>query len=390
VDKSSGFTPVFAGEETGSSESIAGSEYKVKNYEPDDKKLIASKSGRREVKHKLKDKESLLSVSAYYDVRPTDIRVWNNMNYGENPVFNQNLSVYISDSRYKLLYGQKEEIKEQKKTDLTSSDDIKTNTVKADVNTGETNSDNAEMSDLIDKNKTESNESTTDESNTEQNNTQETELTASDESEAGETTDEVTENYEDQNSEQQENISDYSYTTAKDFTGSYSVYTVKEGDYLSSIARQNNVSVTDIMEWNSLNTDKIFSGQKLKIYGESKNTSVHTVMEGENLTTIAQKYKTDVNKIIELNGLSNDVIYPGQKLKISGNFKTDAGKNKSSASKKTHKVKKGETLASIASDYNISIADLKKWNNIKSDKIVSGQTLKLYPETSGNKKRNNN
>lgn len=45
---------------------------------------------------------------------------------------------------------------------------------------------------------------------------------------------------------------------------------------------------------------------------------------------------------------------------------------------KSHKVKKGESLGGIADKYNVSLADLKKWNKIKGSKIVPGQSLKIH------------
>jgi membrane-bound lytic murein transglycosylase D len=44
---------------------------------------------------------------------------------------------------------------------------------------------------------------------------------------------------------------------------------------------------------------------------------------------------------------------------------------------KSHKVKKGESLGGIADKYNVSLAELKKWNKIKGSKIVPGQSLKI-------------
>jgi|694.fasta_scaffold01107_15 membrane-bound lytic murein transglycosylase D len=44
---------------------------------------------------------------------------------------------------------------------------------------------------------------------------------------------------------------------------------------------------------------------------------------------------------------------------------------------KTHKVRKGESLGSIADKYDVSLAELRKWNKIKSTKIVAGQSLKV-------------
>jgi len=44
---------------------------------------------------------------------------------------------------------------------------------------------------------------------------------------------------------------------------------------------------------------------------------------------------------------------------------------------KTHKVKSGESLGSIANKYGVSLAEIRKWNNIKSSKIYKGQSLKV-------------
>ncbi len=48
---------------------------------------------------------------------------------------------------------------------------------------------------------------------------------------------------------------------------------------------------------------------------------------------------------------------------------------------KSHKVKKGESLGSISDKYNVSLADLRKWNTIKNSRIVPGQTLKVQART---------
>ena len=91
----------------------------------------------------------------------------------------------------------------------------------------------------------------------------------------------------------------------------------------------------------------------------------HTVKKGDNLSKIATKYKTTVAKIKSLNVLQSNIIYPGQKLKLFG----QAQKNN------FHIVKRGETLSNIASKYKITVAKLKKINNLKSDVIYPGDKL---------------
>ncbi|MBV6479707.1 MAG: hypothetical protein HGGPFJEG_02498 [Ignavibacteria bacterium] len=384
IDKSNGFEPQFAGDETGSYNSIAEIEFKVKNYEPEDKKAIASKIGKKQVSHSLKDKETLLSVSSFYDVRPTDIRVWNDLNYGLNPVKNQKLDVYLSEERYRLLYGYNDADNEQEAMNYdnsnTSTEEIdKELTISKDdgVNENSTESvtdvsgeiDNTESTSSDEyQNQNESNESSS-------QNSMESDKNADNEEETNVSANETNEDY------QYENEPETTETKPVSNSGSLSYYTVKEGDYLSKIAAEKNVTVDELKEWNSLKSDKIIKGQKLKVYGGSSYRSIHTVTAGENLTMIADEYNVSVNDIIELNGLDNDVIIPGQKLKING--VSESKNTKSSASKKTHKVKKGETLAGIANSYNVSLSDLKKWNNIKSDKLLIGQVLKLYDDNSG-------
>ena len=115
----------------------------------------------------------------------------------------------------------------------------------------------------------------------------------------------------------------------------------------------------------------------------------HTVKKGESLGKIANKYHVSVANIKKWNNLRKDVISAGQKLVIytSGAPMAQAGKstgkgtNKSastsSSKPKTHVVKKGETLSSIASKNHCTVNELKKWNGIKGNNIQAGQKLKI-------------
>ena len=81
--------------------------------------------------------------------------------------------------------------------------------------------------------------------------------------------------------------------------------------------------------------------------------------------------------------LSKGVEGPTQKLSVSEPKKdpsTGSGSSKSSGSNKgsgtiKHIIKQGDTLSKIAAKYHVSVADLKKWNNLKNDNIFEGQTL---------------
>ena len=115
--------------------------------------------------------------------------------------------------------------------------------------------------------------------------------------------------------------------------------------------------------------------------------SVHYVKKGETLSTIAKKYHVSVKQLKAWNNLKSDNLRINQKLIVysSGTPATSQSSSNnstkqstSSTTQKTHVVKKGETLDKISKMYKCSIADLKKWNNLKSNTINIGQKLKVY------------
>ncbi len=388
IDKSSGFTPSFAGNETAvAGNQLAGVQYKVSDYAPENARLIASTSGLKKVNHEYKKRESLDAVASYYDVRPTDIRIWNSMNYGINPKINQKLSIYLSDSKYNKLFGsngikgnlnaaeviegsKNKETENQNTSIVTTTAPLKTEPVKEEA------SDNNQAPVLIPSN---------DNNSSEQDNSAETV--------SGDTQDNISDNsvsetetsYSSSNETANENNSNGTEINSPEVKSakknSFSkTYTVADGDNLSKIAAENNVTVSELKEWNNLESDKIMSGQKLKINAPNVKTSVHTVSEGENLTMIANEYGISLSEIKELNDLKDDVIYPGQKLRVTESKTTGKTSAKETAVKKTFKVKKGDTLASIAVSNNVSVKEIKEWNNLKTDKVMIGQILKLYSD----------
>jgi LysM repeat protein len=162
-------------------------------------------------------------------------------------------------------------------------------------------------------------------------------------------------------------------------------YTVKGGDNLTQISEKFGVSVADIREWNDLESDVIYEGQVLKLYSDSKKTEsknketkakTYIVKAGDNLTSIADKFGLSVSDLKEWNRLESDVIHEGQVLKLYSSKETKKETKKKVTSKtQYYTVKKGDTLAKIAEKYDVSISDLKKWNKLKSDEITVGQKL---------------
>lgn len=104
------------------------------------------------------------------------------------------------------------------------------------------------------------------------------------------------------------------------------VYVVRRGDTLYSVARRYGTTVSAIMQANGLqNANRIYVGQRLVIPGAtlapsfSPSGSVHVVQRGENLYRIALRYGTTVQALAAANNLSStSLIYVGQRLVIPG------------------------------------------------------------------------
>jgi len=163
---------------------------------------------------------------------------------------------------------------------------------------------------------------------------------------------------------------------------SAATYKVQSGDSLWLISQKYNVSVSDLMNWNGLNSSTIYVGQTLNISTSTSTTTSTTgtylVKSGDSLSVIAKKYGTTVTNLKQLNGLKSDTIYVGQNLKVPQSTTTTTTATTVPA---TYIVKSGDTLSGIAKQYGLTISNIKQLNGLTSDVIYIGQTLKLKSTT---------
>lgn len=163
---------------------------------------------------------------------------------------------------------------------------------------------------------------------------------------------------------------------------SAATYTVKSGDTLSGIAKQYGTNYKEIMNLNGLNTTLIKVGQKLQVNGTttsstiSTSASTYTVKSGDTLYRIAKQNGTTYQAIMNLNGLKSTLIKVGQKLKISGST-SSASSSTISTSATTYTVKSGDTLSDIAKQYGTTYQAIMNANGLKSTFITVGQKLKI-------------
>ncbi|NGP77612.1 LysM peptidoglycan-binding domain-containing protein [Balneolaceae bacterium YR4-1] len=101
----------------------------------------------------------------------------------------------------------------------------------------------------------------------------------------------------------------------------------------------------------------------------------HTVESGETLFSIAQQFEVTVQKLKEWNNLQNNQLTIGQTLIVQSADQESA---------KTHTVEPQETLFSISKQYGVSIAEIKSWNNLDNNNLNVGQELIIYPSSIDN------
>lgn len=105
------------------------------------------------------------------------------------------------------------------------------------------------------------------------------------------------------------------------------VHTVVRGDTLGGIANKYGVSMADIKSANNMTTNTVILGNRLQIPSGGRATAVaaggggkfHTVVRGDSLSKIASKYGTTVSAIKSANNMKSDVVVLGARLRIPGN-----------------------------------------------------------------------
>ncbi|WP_449355145.1 LysM peptidoglycan-binding domain-containing protein [Virgibacillus natechei] len=183
---------------------------------------------------------------------------------------------------------------------------------------------------------------------------------------------------------------------------------VESGDSLWAIAQQYSTSVSQLKSINNLSGDLIFPNQVIETdsgssssgssSGNNTSNDTYTVQRGDTLSGIASEHNISLSDLMDWNNLDTTLIYPGNEFRVSsgGSSGSSSGSSSGGSSGSTgsssggsssdstnYTVKSGDTLSEIGMQHGVSVANLKKWNNLSSDVIVIGQKLSINGSSSG-------
>lgn len=164
-------------------------------------------------------------------------------------------------------------------------------------------------------------------------------------------------------------------------------YRVSSGDTLGRIAERHGVSVSAIKSANNISGSTIMAGQTLKIPGANGSSAVKTssgkasfkykVKRGDTIGAIAARHGVSASSIRGANNITGSKILVGQTLKIPGGRIVASNSSVGSNGSISHRVRRGETLWQIAGKYDVSVNDIKRWNNLKTSKLLAGEKLSI-------------
>lgn len=194
------------------------------------------------------------------------------------------------------------------------------------------------------------------------------------------------------------------YTATSPTTSGRSVHVVRSGESLHSIAKRYGVRMADLRNWNDIpyDTENIRIGDSLVVSVTDqaitpmaqqnveriavRRTVKHTVAKGESFASIATLYGTTPERIRAVNDMSRKAtLKAGRTINVETSLsKTELAsisRTRPEGKPMTHKVRKGESLGSIAASYGVDEDDLRRWNTdvVEGTTVFAGTRLKVYP-----------
>jgi membrane-bound lytic murein transglycosylase D len=127
------------------------------------------------------------------------------------------------------------------------------------------------------------------------------------------------------------------------------------------------------IEKNPVDSLRVVQSDSIKV-----NPTSHLVKQGETLYSIAKQYNVGVTDLLEWNSLNiTSGIKPGQILTLKSEPKAETPVQAAKSQFIVHEVKESDTLYSVARQYNVTIKDIMDWNKKEDFKLTRGEKLRI-------------
>ncbi|MBI45769.1 MAG: hypothetical protein CMG66_06375 [Candidatus Marinimicrobia bacterium] len=188
----------------------------------------------------------------------------------------------------------------------------------------------------------------------------------------------------------------YGFTVDSEPLIDWNVIDIKKSVKVDDIAKCSKIDKNILLEYNpeilreyiSLDTDEIYKFRMPKncspqfdslfaLIEESSSNHIvykkHKIKKGESLWSIAIKYGSTITAICEVNKLDRK-----KPIRIGKTITVPIGQYKTQPRKTYYTIKKGDTLSGIAVKYKVSVSKIKKWNGLRSNTIHPGKKLVIH------------
>ncbi len=177
------------------------------------------------------------------------------------------------------------------------------------------------------------------------------------------------------------------------------VYVVQRGDTLGAISTSFNMSLRLLRELNGIRprSTRIHPGQRLVVTERAAGnirstpssapvrsaTDIYIVQPGDTLGHIAEAHGLGLSVLRRLNGFSSrrTRIYSGQRLLVR---ETAAVAEASTSGTTRYRIRRGDTLSTIARRFGVTVQEIRQWNQMSTDQIVAGERLTIYVQAGTN------
>jgi LysM repeat protein len=148
-------------------------------------------------------------------------------------------------------------------------------------------------------------------------------------------------------------------------------YTVVPGDTLYLISQRFGTTVSALQQTNGLTSTTVYPGQVIQV-PEGASGATYTVAPGDTLFLIGQRFGVSASQLQSYNGLTGSTVYPGQVLRIPP----------ASGGGTTYTVAPGDTLFLIGQRFGVSASQLQSYNGLAGTTVYPGQVLRIPPSSS--------